>query len=640
MKPLRKSTTGDSRFKEQLAEKAPDEHVVPARPLDEADVPQGRRLVVIPALPPTPPRPARPSRVFTRPAAPDPNPFDALAQPQRRQQASRAPQVTVTPIRFWFLSAGILVGVLASTMALFSVATSLHKIANEFKALVSVTWVLLAYVLAECCCGLVFSGVSDVVGRRNAFVSALVIFCLASMAAGFTANLIQLVLARAAQGIGGSGLFHVSLAVVQETCPDNWQTFAISAQIAVFAVGCFLGPLLGGLFNLSASWRWVSDSSTSGPLCLISFVMVLVAWPPRSQRARFRRTTWKVFDYAGAVLLVCTLFLFVFAFQNVGLSVSAAAWASPLFLAPFVVAVCFSVVLFILEHRASRGLTELRAPAVIPIFPLALLRNRHVASAAATALFLGLPVLTLLLTVPLRCELVSKKPPAVAALMLLPAIATAALGSAASAFANWKHNALYATALGGPLIALAGCGLLCTVRGASDDAKLLGFLALVGLGAGMSMTSCALTTGFFVLPESYVPAIGMFSQFRLFGGCLGIAAFSILLHNQILTIFPFPITPEMLAMLSDSKSAIPINLELFMARGVDGAFHSATKICAAMAGAAVLSALFAFPERSAHRTAGRAAAVARIAVETREGGAGPRGQERQERQESQEMHRR
>ena len=86
------------------------------------------------------------------------------------------------------------------------VATSLYTIAHDFQSFAPANWVALAYTLAYLGCAVTFARVSDVIGRRNAFVAAHVLFLAFSMACGFAQNLSLLITFRALQGVGGSGM--------------------------------------------------------------------------------------------------------------------------------------------------------------------------------------------------------------------------------------------------------------------------------------------------------------------------------------------------------------------------------------------------------------------------------------------------
>lgn len=85
------------------------------------------------------------------------------------------------------------------------VATSLYSIGVDFKDFRRVNWVALAYTLAYLGCAVTIARISDVVGRKKAFVAASIIFFAFSLACGFAQSLDQLIAFRALQGVGGSG---------------------------------------------------------------------------------------------------------------------------------------------------------------------------------------------------------------------------------------------------------------------------------------------------------------------------------------------------------------------------------------------------------------------------------------------------
>jgi MFS family permease len=85
------------------------------------------------------------------------------------------------------------------------VATAMYTISSEFQEMNTVNWVALAYTLCYLSFAVFFARLSDVIGRRNAFMLAYTIFFAFSIGCGFAQNLQQLIACRALQGIGGSG---------------------------------------------------------------------------------------------------------------------------------------------------------------------------------------------------------------------------------------------------------------------------------------------------------------------------------------------------------------------------------------------------------------------------------------------------
>ena len=93
------------------------------------------------------------------------------------------------------------------------VATCLYSIAVEFEALDSINWVALSYTLSYLGCAVIFSRISDVIGRKAAFLAAFAIFIAFSIGCGFAQSINQLIVLRALQGLGGSGMLPPSSSV-------------------------------------------------------------------------------------------------------------------------------------------------------------------------------------------------------------------------------------------------------------------------------------------------------------------------------------------------------------------------------------------------------------------------------------------
>src|SRR4029079_13785932 len=114
--------------------------------------------------------------------------------------------------------------------------------------------VTLAYML--CASVLVrFAGrLSDLFGRKQAYVLGFVLFGLASLGAGFSGNGTELILWRIVQGIGGAFLFANAGAIVTDAFPKEQLGLAMGTNTMVAAVGLVIGPVLGGAL-VSVSWH-------------------------------------------------------------------------------------------------------------------------------------------------------------------------------------------------------------------------------------------------------------------------------------------------------------------------------------------------------------------------------------------------
>src|SRR3954465_9226495 len=122
--------------------------------------------------------------------------------------------------------------------------------------MLELVWVILAYMISSTVLVLTAGRLSDLFGRKSAFVGAFVVFGLASLGAGFPADGTQLILWRIVQGIGGAFIFANGPALVTDAFPREQLGMAMGTNTMVAAIGLVIGPVLGGAL-VAISWHWV-----------------------------------------------------------------------------------------------------------------------------------------------------------------------------------------------------------------------------------------------------------------------------------------------------------------------------------------------------------------------------------------------
>jgi MFS family permease len=137
------------------------------------------------------------------------------------------------------------------------VATSMYTIGVDFQSSDQINWIALAYTLAYIGCAVTFARISDIIGRRDAFLVAYVIFFGFSLACGFAKNVNQMIVFRVFQGIGGSGLNSLALIMLPELAPPHLLQYIGAVIGLVIAMSGVLGPVLGGILTHYADWRWI-----------------------------------------------------------------------------------------------------------------------------------------------------------------------------------------------------------------------------------------------------------------------------------------------------------------------------------------------------------------------------------------------
>src|SRR5438034_5304673 len=86
-------------------------------------------------------------------------------------------------------------------------------------SILGLVWVILAYMIASTVLVLTAGRLSDLFGRKHAYVGGFVVFGVASLGAGFATSGTVLILWRILQGIGGAFLFANAAALVTDAFP-------------------------------------------------------------------------------------------------------------------------------------------------------------------------------------------------------------------------------------------------------------------------------------------------------------------------------------------------------------------------------------------------------------------------------------
>src|SRR5947208_7510197 len=158
--------------------------------------------------------------------------------------------------KWWALSCTSL-GMLLATINSGTLIIALPDLERSLgTTILQLVWVILAYMIASTVLVLTAGRLSDLFGRKKAYVGGFLVFAAASLGAGFSADATQLILWRILQGIGGAFLFANAAALVTDAFPKEQPGLAMGANTMVAAVGLVIGPVLGGAL-VAISWPWV-----------------------------------------------------------------------------------------------------------------------------------------------------------------------------------------------------------------------------------------------------------------------------------------------------------------------------------------------------------------------------------------------
>jgi MFS family permease len=167
-------------------------------------------------------------------------------------------------------------------------------------------WILTAYILALAGMLLVSGRLGDLVGHATMFRAGAVVFTAATVAAGLVSSFELLILARAAQGVGGAMISGNNLAILTHAVEPTNRGKAIALVATVSALAAVIGSGLGTLAVSAGGWRW-----------LFLALVPLAAWAAiRARQLPARERAQTHVDWWGAGLLALTITLLAVALNH------------------------------------------------------------------------------------------------------------------------------------------------------------------------------------------------------------------------------------------------------------------------------------------------------------------------------------
>lgn len=330
-------------------------------------------------------------------------------------------------------------------------------------------WVVDAYLITLGSLILLAGSLSDLFGRKVILMVGLIGFGVTSVAIALAPTALLVIVLRALQGVAGALLVPSSLAIIMSNFRDQAQARAIGSWTAWTSAAFLAGPILGGIFVDTLSWRLVFAIN----VIPIAITIVMLA---RLQHTDARRVGARV-DVVGGILGVVGLGGPVYALiesQNFG-------WTHPIILVPLIVGVLSFAAFLWWESRAKH-----------PMLPLGIFRNGNFSWGNLSTVFIygALSLGGLIVTVFL--QEVAGFPATLAALAFLPvSIGNVLLSRVFGGLAGRYGPRFFMTA--GPII--GGIGYLLMLRIGEQVNYWTDVLPGVILFAvGLSMTVAPLTS--------------------------------------------------------------------------------------------------------------------------------------------------
>lgn len=362
-------------------------------------------------------------------------------------------------------------------------------------------WVVSAYSLAFGGFLLIGGRLSDLLGRRRMFMTAMVLFGLGSLLGGLAHSQLLLILARGLQGIGGALLSPATLSLILSNFEEGAErNRAMGVWAAMGGVGMSLGLLLGGV--LTSYIGWESVFFVNVPITLISVLLApIVLKESRIPSSR------RHYDAAGTLSVTAGMLLIVYYLIQAPVE----GWLAMVTLPFAVVGAVLLIAFVVIERRTSD-----------PLIPFRLFQSRSLTGAALTAAIFSASFGTLYYFLTLYTQGVLHYSAIQSGLSFLPLTLSAFLG------AKLINRMLAAAGTAGTIATGMGLGLLgfLLLTRLSETGTVWGMIpgtVIIGLGQALVFTTMFIAGGAGIDPKEQGVASAMISTGQQIGGAVGLA---------------------------------------------------------------------------------------------------------------------
>ncbi|WFE38902.1 MDR family MFS transporter [Micromonospora sp. WMMD998] len=405
---------------------------------------------------------------------------------------------------------GMFVAILSSTVvsnALPRIITDLHGTQSAY------TWVVTSTLLATTATTPIWGKLADLTSKKILVQLALVVFVLGSVLAGQAQTTGELIACRVVQGVGAGGLTALAQVIMATMIVPRERGRYSGYLGAVMAVGTIGGPLIGGVIVDTdwLGWRWCFYVGV--PFAVLALIVL-----QRTLHLPVVKRTVTI-DWWGATLITAAVSVLLIWITLAGDKYDWISWTSAAM-------VTGAILLGALAVRVEQRATE-------PMIPPRLFHNRTITLAVVASVAVGVGMFGASVFLGQYFQISRGESPTMAGLMTLPMIggllvASTVVGRIITSTGRWKRWLVT-----GSTLLTAGFALMGSMRQDTPYWRLAIFMALIGLGLGMTMQNLVLAVQNTVGTHELGAASSVVAFFRSLGGAVGVSALGALLGHRV-----------------------------------------------------------------------------------------------------------
>ncbi|KIX93153.1 uncharacterized protein Z520_11210 [Fonsecaea multimorphosa CBS 102226] len=353
------------------------------------------------------------------------------------------------------------------------ISTAIPRITDEFHSIEDIGWYGSAYLLTMCSFQLLMGKVYKFYPVKPVFLSGIVLFEVGSAVCGSAPTSAAFIVGRAIAGLGASGMFSGVMVIMFHTVPLQQRPIWQGAFGAIFAVASVIGPLVGGAFTDSVTWRWCFYINL--PIGAVVVVVTTFVLRLSNQKLDARPPgllgKLKQLDPVGNLVFFPGIVCLILALQWGGTKY---AWNNARIIVLLVLCVLLCLAFVGIQLWKQEDGTV----------PPRIVKQRSVAAAIWFSFFNGAALMATVYYLPIWFQAIKGVDAVKSGIMLLPLVLSSVVASISSGIIISRVGYYAPFFILCSVVTSIGAGLLSTFTATTEHPKWIGYQVLLGLGLG------------------------------------------------------------------------------------------------------------------------------------------------------------